>query len=1132
MNDVVIYVPCRIFEVRVTVGAGSSLSPLEQHVLKAVHAGVETVSGLAAVLGTSPRMMVDLLGDLWRAGHVGVDFLDERVSISPEVARLAAADALHTLPGAETADEQRPMMLNALTGGLSPVKGLFRAPDARLELPEHGDEAQLAGIDPAELANAVTKALNEADEVAGAAPAEGRRKRVIRAYLAPASLTMPSSERRYQPIGIRVATNPDGLLVVRMAEESLSRRHQEVAQARLTRLVESQPTSAFVRALESAAGGPPQEPATLASALAALADLADALSSTPPQSRWARHQEIATECGRIVRRLGGLAQQEADVDLLVGQAKHEAAVLQLIRGARTQVVLACPEIDYDGLTTYIEALEEAIRRGVQIVLLRGAGRPEPTAPRPVDNAINALRRGASGTPAAAPLRVLVSPPSSAVIHAKVAIADNRHAIVTSLNFLQPSRTGRHELGVRVAALPDRRNPAIDEMLTWARDTMPDYAVAQAIITDSASFGTPVGAGGDPSSPGAARDVRTGVGTFSENRHRGGRPAPIDGDDPPLTAAASDAPAGDAAAVAWAAAWRGRVEELAAAAFPEHPSVRLIRDGEHRDLLWSALRTARHQLLITSETLAEDVVDQAFVDSLEACLRRGVNVTLIYRRARREEGRRAAQRLAELAEQPAGAAGRLSVREENNHAGVLVADDEAVVTSFSFLAFAGYYGGSGRRRARSEAGVWIRGAEFAWYLLATFGVAAERPAGRNPAAAAERRALSTAQRVLARLTAAEAPTGGAELAELMGPAPDALAVLDALSACGAPLNVVEPAVAAVLGHTDASGPSVDRWWTWLFRRRFEAGDFTVAAALHSLVADPVAPASGTGGDGGTGGALAIRPRRVLVDVAAQRGKPTLATLLGDAVLRDDLTDAEWNVLLAVAVHGLLSTGSHDLADAVAIALPASRQPWTALGTVARRWWEETGQPLPVERVRRGEALRHREAGAAGRWEDLARALAAFDRFSPPFTVGSGTQRFLLRAGGPFSLLAQAARGRDRAAVASWLEDPRLADVGGWVDAATRDAGSTKLIEGHLRPPFVNRVTAIVDVARAVAALDEAGAAAPEIFDDAIDAARDTTASLRAALPRARVALADIELPERALADVALVDLENLIGKAPS
>ena len=1104
MNEVVIYVPCRIFQVRVSVGAGTTMSPLEQHVLRAVAAGQDTVSGLCDVLGVTPRLMIDLLGDLWRAGHVSFDFLDERVSISDEVRDLIKDDELDSLPGAEISDEQRPMMLDTFSGLLSPVGGAYRAGDRNLVPPDHDDEAQLSGIDPAELAEAVARSLNEADDVAGSAAtgaAAGRRKRVVRAYLSPASLTMPSEERRFRRVGIRVAINEDGRLLARLAEDTLSGRHHDDAQRRLTRLIESQPASTFVTTLRRAAGGPPQEPETLANTLAELAEQADALRAAPGGERTVRHQEIAAISRRIVRRLAGLAEQEAQARLLAGRDEHETAIRELIGAARTQLVLACPWVDYPGLTTYIEALEAAARRGVQIVLLRGIGRQEVEEDRPVDNALDALKRQAvadDGRPA----RVLVSPRSSAVIHAKLVVCDDRQAIVTSLNFLQPSQIGTQELGVRVVAPPDRRSPTIQDLLTWSRRAMPDYTVAQTIITDGASFGS--------LAPPPARPAA--------------EPPPTTADDPPLTAAARDDDEGGAAALAWAGAWSRRAELLAAAAGRQRASVQLLLDGEHRELLWTALRTARHSLLITSDQLAEDVVDQAFVAHVEDCVARGVDVTLIYRRTRREAGALAARRLAALAARPSPGPGRLRIRAERNHAKVLVVDDEAVVTSFNFLSFEGYYGGVGRRRQRSEVGIRIYGGGFAQRLAVALGAAEAEPATLaarldSRRAISELRALSAAQRVLQRLTADRPVPRGVELVALTGIGDQGLATLAALSSCGTDNALMEPAVAAVLGHGDAAGPSADRWWEWLAQRRFEARDFTVAAALRDLVPGSSAP-----------------PRRALLEVAARHGGAELSADLGaaiaDAALEEDLTGAEWTALLAAGAHDLLRTGGREVAGAVGIAVAGVDGPWAELGEIVLRWWDEAGRPLPVERIRRGERQGRLAAGADAEWNRLEAALEKFERFNPPFKVGTDTQRFLLRAGGPLSQLTAAARARDRDAVRSWTEDPRLTDVGAYIDAATRAAGSTTLIHGHLRPPIVGRTEEIVAAARALAEHDDVGALRPEPYDETIDAARAAMAALHALLPRLRPALDGIDRPERALAEAALRDLGRLIeGDTP-
>jgi phosphatidylserine/phosphatidylglycerophosphate/cardiolipin synthase-like enzyme len=1106
LNDVVVYAGCRIFEVRVSVGAGTSMSPLEQHVLKAVHAGVDTVSGLCDVLGITSRLMVDLLGDLWRSEHVSFDFLDERVSITEQVRRLVAEDALDTLPGAEISDEQREMMLDTLSGLLTPVGGLRRAPDRNLELPEHEGEAQLSGIGQAALAEALTRILNEDGQLAGSTSSGGRPKRVVRAYLSPESLTAPSARRRYRPVGIRVALDSDGQLVARLAEDALPGRYQEAAQARLTMLIEDQPASSFVRALRAAAGGPPQEPATLASALSELAEQAAALGAAPPETRERDHNQMAVDSRRIVRRLQGLAEQEAGVTLLSGHAAHAAAIERLIRGARTQVVLACPWVSYGGLATYADALEDAVRRGVQIVLLWGIGR-EDVPEGAINNALSALQRQ-TAPGAGAGMRVLISPQASSVIHAKLVIGDDRQAVVSSLNFLDPSRPGTHELGVQVNATAGRRSPAIEEMLAWARGAMPDYTVAQSVITDAASF--PIASGEPDPEPDPVPDVAA---------------------DPPLTALASADPVDGPAVAAWAAAWRRRVEELAAASRRRRASVRLIRDGEHRDLLWTALRTARRHLLITSDGLAEDVVDQAFVDHVEQCLQRGVDVALVYRRARRETGAQAVQRLQALADRPATSSGRLRVTNQNNHAKVLVVDDEAVVTSFNFLSFEGYYGGVGRRRQRSEVGVRIFGGGFADRLLESFGVtvdhlptADDSGAGLPAHPAVEQlralpvRALSAAQQLLDRLHGDGHPVTGKELAELTGSGAEALAVLAALRACGATQDLLELVVAAVLGQIDhqvggtGRHPEIDGWWAWLSRSRFEDGDFIVAAALRAAVPGTDA-----------------RPRQALIDVAARRGTPELGAALSDAVLRDDLSPAEWHALFAVGVHELLQTGGTDFAGAVGIAAAAVNPLWAELGTIALRWWDEAQRPLPIDRIQRGEQQRQMAAGAADQWATLDGQLRAFERYSTPFTVGSGTRRFLLRTGGPLNLLTMAAQNRDRAAVRTWMEDPKLRNVGGWVDAATRAAGITKLIHGHLRPPFVDRIESIVTAARTVAEHEDVGAAPPEPFDETMDAARACVRELRAALPRLGSAAASVDLPERALAEAALRDLKRLSGE---
>jgi phosphatidylserine/phosphatidylglycerophosphate/cardiolipin synthase-like enzyme len=1085
MNDATIYSPCQVFEVRVTVALGASLSPVEQHVLRAAAAGIDTVSGLCTVLGLSSRIMVDLLGDLWHSGHISIDLEHERVWVTQDIRDRIADDALDSLPGAEISDEQRPMMLDTLTGLVTPVRGMHKPGSGRLEVPAHPATATLDSIERAALVEAVDRSLHDES----AAEANGRQRRVLRAYLSPAALTTPTVDRRFRPLAVKVALDSDDRLIVRLADEMVPGRYRDAAQARLIQVIEDQPESSFTRALRDLAGGRPEEPTPLADALGTLADEASALAAAAPGTRHREQARMTKSSKRVGDRLRSMAEQESGVTLLTGRAEHQAAISGLIRDARKQIVLACPWVNYEGFSAYSPMLEEAARRGVQVVLLWGIGHEDVHGDE-ISNALNELRRQGGGH------RVLITPHVSSRTHAKVVICDSKRALVTSFNFLQPSGPGTHETGIQVEALTGRRNPAIMEMLGWAREAMPDYNVAQSIIVDEESL---------PADP-------------QDTVHK---PSPL-AEVPPLTdTAAADALSG-AAATAWATAWQRHIDELAADALQLRPAVRMIRNGEHRDLLQTALRTARNHLLISSDGLTEDVVDLAFAEEVERCVARGVQVTLVYRRARREAGERAAKRLAAVAQSTASCPGQLTVVNTNNHAKVLVVDDESVVTSFNFLSFEGYYAGVGRHRQRSEVGLRIYSRRLARQLLASFGAAAgsedadgtdpasaPQSAGQDGATRVQMRAFSVAQRLLDLLSGTE-PVSGERIAELARSSEDPFQVLDALLECDAAPDVMEPVVAAVLGW-DSGHPGADQWWEWLARTRFEAGDFAIAAAVRDAV--PVSAAS---------------PRPAMLSIGASYGTAGLAAALGEAAVQDDLTADESRAVLALAAAELLAQGAGDLYDVLSLVIPKADAPWAKLAAIASGWWASAMRPLPADQLKSGAQQRQLEAGAAAGWDLLDAKLRAFELHSPPYKTGAMTQRFLVRAGGPLSLLKLAATQRDRAAVQAWLGDPALRDVGGWVDAATRESGCTELILGHLRPPFVERVGAIVAAARAIDALNSEVTPGHEPFDETVGAAVAVADKIRAELAALRSAAAGLTRPERALAEAALSSLDTLTG----
>src|SRR5262249_27805508 len=176
------------------------------------------------------------------------------------------------------------------------------------------------------------------------------------------------------------------------------------------------------------------------------------------------------------------------------------------------------------------------------------------------------------------------------------------------------------------------------------------------------------------------------------------------------------------------------------AVPE--GARVLRDGQHRDALWLGLRAARQRLVITSDQLGPEVLDAQFFHRLEERLQAGVSVALIYRRlteAAVQAGSTVEEQLRALA---ASYPDRLRLASGGpTHAKVLVYDDVAVVSSFNFLSFDGYYEArqsGGRRRERSEIGVRFTGDAVEQVIGVLRGVFpsmfSSRPAGMPPAAA--------------------------------------------------------------------------------------------------------------------------------------------------------------------------------------------------------------------------------------------------------------------------------------------------------------------------------------------------------------------------------------------------------------
>ena len=138
--------------------------------------------------------------------------------------------------------------------------------------------------------------------------------------------------------------------------------------------------------------------------------------------------------------------------------------------------------------------------------------------------------------------------------------------------------------------------------------------------------------------------------------------------------------------------------------------RCIRMHEHPGLLRKALTGTKDRLLIVSPWITHHVIDNMFVQSVEALLRNGVDVTIGYGLAD-EDGARGADKAKQKPAITDRAERELSSIQKrfdnfklvflgNTHRKLLVSDDKfAVVTSFNWLSFKG----DPSKKARDEFG---------------------------------------------------------------------------------------------------------------------------------------------------------------------------------------------------------------------------------------------------------------------------------------------------------------------------------------------------------------------------------------------------------------------------------------------
>ena len=1102
----VIYLPCDVVPVRARIAIGDGLSPIEKIVLRAIEARPSTASELSELLGLGDRVTVDVLHGLWRYGHLRIDFNTRKIDVSHDIRLQIANGKLDTVAGIDSEEIQQELMIEKLTGHVLPCSGPKAPPQPKLAIDHPRADITLEGAAHTAIAAALNRVIEAAEmrtqahrednentlgERTTARAGRGRPRRVRSILATPGHSHVPSG-RRWLPVEIRTAINPDTeRLVVTVTDRRFPAERRSLLGDLLTQIASDFPRDSFVTMLRSAVDPKLYAPPSLRDSVARLATDADRTAGIPAGQRTARHRELCDSARQLGGLLSAWIRDEVAADVVL-DADHSWRIDELISRAEQQLVIVSPRINETAMKRVEAKLRTKIRAGVRIVILWGSSY-EDTIKGPAENILNSLQRERGGAPMLRPL-------ISARTQARIVIADDIAALVTSHNILSSSGGGLN-LGVLIRSTSGGRSQAIQDLLERVRMLVPDAKTSRQLATRIQA-------------PGAGEDAVPPVSPLPE--------APPDeaGNDPRVTSAVT----------AWTAAWQALAQEISGLLDARSaPVATPVADGAHSELLWQALRNAQTRVVIASGRLGARICNQRFRRAVSDCLARGATVTIAYDGLM--EGQDSVDAAAELERLAASHPGKLHLRPGSNNAKVLVWDDEAVVGSFDYLSH-------GERTTAhsfllpSDLSIRLSGAQIARRVATAAGAPADTanataqppatalpPAGVQSPGTVTDPATARAAQLIRNQALTGVPLGGLLAAEL-DTADDPWKVLDAMQAESGGTDDVVTAVAAhcVLKHAATADPrNLDGWTRRLILACWTSGRFIEAALLRCAYGDEQ-----------------FRPRPWLTVLAAVRDIESQCELALIAAEDIELLDSERPALLLVAVTRLLLDSSSWVTDVVSAVAAGATGVWRELADGALDYAEHApGQP-PRQVLRVAAAPRRRAEKRSASWSALDQALARSRHVPVDNSPGRKAHYALFGPAGVFGRIAEAAPRRDhaalRAAHTEALEAGRNASaaVGGLVDRTWAEvAPAADPLQGKRRARYLDRLASVLKAAGDIldAEPHDDSVAGTGQQQDETDRARAERLGVLCA--EARRAAGTLAGPECHLVLAALSDLDRLV-----
>ncbi|HEX8395124.1 MAG TPA: hypothetical protein VF665_22445 [Longimicrobium sp.] len=671
-----LFIPCEVLRLRARVRPDKGLSAMQQLVLEAVAAGEHRVDNLRDLFALSERMMLDLILELWQASHVVVNLAEGEVFLSEQARTAVEAGTANELEPVRAGEQSRKVMRELVSGHVLRVHRRTRRNPNALTAPESPSivRGQVPETTRPELLRVLRGLLDRT-------PA-GREQQLMSADVLHRTIDgrpVPT-ELRFMHIRVRssVAVGYEGLAFQVVGPSNLAARVRNDIATGLERLSREMPELPVFKRLRERSSDQGLRP--LVRGLPFELDRLRRAVARMDHSGAGTMDDVHERCQAIGEQILDLARQRlddrVDVEVLAGADQFLAAARRALREAKRQVVLVCPWVHAETFERFSHDLKEVLQaRRLDVFLLWGF--------HPNDRLSEEFARGLTALSKGGLRGALYWEWLPARTHAKLILRDGDLAIVGSFNYLNArAHPPAAEIAVTVRSADGRPCAPVLEMIDWARTVFNDPVTAAALLSAADSFDTSGEAVTDP-------------------------PVPVPVHMPPAPGLASavddNSESAQVLVRSWAQAWRSTLERIEALAQWPGTYCRPVMDGDHTVLLWTALRNARHRLVIASDKLTSDVVDERLVAEIESTVRSGVRTAFVFQHPTAEAGAR-------LERLRAAYPDSVVVIPARSHAKALIWDDNAVVSSFNFLSFEGDYSGPDRYRVRSEVGAHIQGRE--------------------------------------------------------------------------------------------------------------------------------------------------------------------------------------------------------------------------------------------------------------------------------------------------------------------------------------------------------------------------------------------------------------------------------------